>query len=582
MNELILKDSRSLSLHMGETVYVGDNRITKLTVTLPDTIGGYPRAECQIELRAYIGREEFLSYSVVSADAQTELRLENDLTDAARNVELTMIITHNGNVIGRTNTVTLTVTKAKDGGEELTPRGQFDAVITAQRETIAQQAATIAEQSGQISDDAQTISGLNTQIDDLEAQHAQTVSGLNAQISELEDEIDELEDQHATDLAAIQALTESTPPLETPNPVTPSSGTQIIRPSSGYVGLASVTVNGIPAADPTLQQFLSKSITTLAIDGDIIDDYLCYKQTGLTSVTFNGNPTAIGNSAFNGCSALPGITLPNSVRQINNNAFYGCNHLTNITLPSGLIRIGQNAFYQCIRLQSLNIPRSVSNIEPYAFAGCWALQTLTIPGTLSTIGSNNFQGCSGLQTVTLESGVTTINSYAFQGCPNLSQITIPESVATIRDYVFRDCTSLVSITLPSRVTRLEGYLFENCYALQSVSFGNVTSFGNCVFNRCQSLRSITLPRTLTSIGNNCFSGCTALENVTLESGFNANGLNLASAYPSYPVATMVSWLDALADRSGQSAYTLTIGASNKSRLTAEQIAVATAKNWNLA
>ena len=86
MNELILKDSRSLSLHMGETVYVGDNKITKLTVTLPDTIGGYPRAECQIELRAYIGREEFLSYSVASADAQTELRLENDLTDAARDL----------------------------------------------------------------------------------------------------------------------------------------------------------------------------------------------------------------------------------------------------------------------------------------------------------------------------------------------------------------------------------------------------------------------------------------------------------------------------------------------------------------
>jgi hypothetical protein len=41
-------------------------------------------------------------------------------------------------------------------------------------------------------------------------------------------------------------------------------------------------------------------------------------------------------------------------------------------------------------------------------------------------------------------------------------------------------------------------------------------------------------------------------------------------------------LEALADRTGETAYTLTIGATNLNKLTAEQKAIAIGKNWNLA
>jgi hypothetical protein len=44
----------------------------------------------------------------------------------------------------------------------------------------------------------------------------------------------------------------------------------------------------------------------------------------------------------------------------------------------------------------------------------------------------------------------------------------------------------------------------------------------------------------------------------------------------------VSWLNALYDRTGLSAYKLTMGSTNLNKLTNEQKAIATNKNWTLA
>ena len=88
-------------------------------------------------------------------------------------------------------------------------------------------------------------------------------------------------------------------------------------------------------------------------------------------------------------------------------------------------------------------------------------------------------------------------------------------------------------------------------------------------------------KNITNIGNNAFQGCSSLTDVTIKIGFNCNNLNL-SASKRYTTETIVSWLEALADRTGQTAYKLTIGTTNLNKLTAEQKAIATNKNWTLA
>lgn len=83
------------------------------------------------------------------------------------------------------------------------------------------------------------------------------------------------------------------------------------------------------------------------------------------------------------------------------------------------------------------------------------------------------------------------------------------------------------------------------------------------------------------MGDDVFFNCTSLTDVTIESGFNCNGLVL-SASTQYTAETIVSWFEALENRTGQVSFRLTIGNTNLNKLTAEQKAIATNKNWTLA
>lgn len=51
-------------------------------------------------------------------------------------------------------------------------------------------------------------------------------------------------------------------------------------------------------------------------------------------------------------------------------AFDGCTRLTSITIPNSVTSIGESAFSGCINLTSVTIPNSVTTIGAYAFSAC--------------------------------------------------------------------------------------------------------------------------------------------------------------------------------------------------------------------
>ena len=138
--------------------------------------------------------------------------------------------------------------------------------------------------------------------------------------------------------------------------------------------------------------------------------------SGLASVTIPNSVTFIGQQAFYSCSGLSTVTIGNSVTSIGNSAFEGCSELTSVIIGNSVKSIGDDAFYGCKSLKFINIPNSVASIGWEAFEGCSGLTSITIPNSVKSIGLSTFSGCSGLTSVTIPNSVTYIGNWAFDNC----------------------------------------------------------------------------------------------------------------------------------------------------------------------
>ncbi|MDE6226178.1 MAG: leucine-rich repeat domain-containing protein, partial [Muribaculaceae bacterium] len=78
-------------------------------------------------------------------------------------------------------------------------------------------------------------------------------------------------------------------------------------------------------------------------------------------------------------------------------AFDWCTSLQSVTIPESVTAIGAYVFFECSSLQSVIIPDSVTSIGAYAFDWCTSLQSVTIPESVTAIGAYVFFECSSLQ-----------------------------------------------------------------------------------------------------------------------------------------------------------------------------------------
>ena len=172
------------------------------------------------------------------------------------------------------------------------------------------------------------------------------------------------------------------------------------------------------------------------------------------------------------------------------------------------------AFENCSNLKTIKLPDSVTSIGEHAFSDCTSLKSVTIPDSVISIGDWAFLGCTKLTSVTIPDGVTSIGEHAFGRCDSLTRVTIGNSVTSIGGSAFSDCYSLTSVTIGNSVTSIGNFAFSRCTKLTSVTIGNgVTSIGYDAFRLCTSLISVTIPNSVTSIGERAFGDCYSLTSV---------------------------------------------------------------------
>ncbi|MGN0592061.1 MAG: DUF4434 domain-containing protein [Ruminococcus sp.] len=128
------------------------------------------------------------------------------------------------------------------------------------------------------------------------------------------------------------------------------------------------------------------------------------------------------------------------------------------------------AFERCSKLKSVVIPETVTHISRFAFAHCISLESVNLPASLYSIEQYAFYDCPKLMGITLPESLNIIEERAFCGCKSISEITIPESCQSIGDYAFLGCDSLNTITINGENTsfgiKSMGYEYNNGYGVK--------------------------------------------------------------------------------------------------------------------
>ena len=221
---------------------------------------------------------------------------------------------------------------------------------------------------------------------------------------------------------------------------------------------------------------------------------------------------------------LKSIIISEGVRKINNNAFQYCTNLEKVSLPNSLEELGTYIFRFCPRIKEF-----VGNSQYVTEDGKCFLDIIYANGK-KEYGIQTAVKVGLPDNYVIPENITTIRPCAFEGINNLRSITLPNSLMLIESggEIFKNCPNFEFIYGNYASEDNKCALVNNCFwndgnALLAFAGKNVVEYktsnakhiGDFVFAYQNELQKITINDEVTNIGNYCFSYSPNLRSITL-------------------------------------------------------------------
>ena len=370
------------------------------------------------------------------------------------------------------------------------------------------------------------------------------------------------------------------------------------RPNTGVDGFDIVEVN-IPKERHNVT---SKSITANGVynsDGDDVWNEVSVnvpsREPVLENLSITDNGTYTPESGVDGYNSVS-VNVPKEHHNVVSKSITS-NGIYNSTGDEVWNRVDVNVPSREPVLETLNITEN-GTYTPSSGVDGYNSVTVNVPqsgGTVDFYPLRFKESITGIDTTAYNSVIWTDMGYLFKGCSNLTSLKLSgwdTSRAVNMFNMFNGCRKLTSLDMSgwntSKVTDMGG-MFQSCSSLTSLDLShfNTSNVENMsgMFSSCQKLTSLNLSGLNTSNVHSMgsmFFNCTSLETI------NCNGLQLPNtnlfdiklnSSTKLTVDSIVGLLNALPTTTND--YSFQIGQTNIDKLSEEQKAIATNKNWRL-
>ena len=105
--------------------------------------------------------------------------------------------------------------------------------------------------------------------------------------------------------------------------------------------------------------------------------------------------------------------MGSGIKTIETSAFENCSSLNSVVIPESVEVVGEWAFYDCQGLEELRLGSGVQRIEKGAFCNCRSLKSVDVPDSVEIVGKDAFSDCQGLEELRLGTGIKEIEKDAF-------------------------------------------------------------------------------------------------------------------------------------------------------------------------